>query len=58
MKWMKWIGRSLVERAAATTLLDLQTPGIAGSGSRIYNERIKKIQHLLRVVVEAFVSNA
>jgi len=23
MKWMKWIGRSLVERAAATALLDL-----------------------------------
>ena len=24
MKWMKWIGRSLVERAAAAALLDLR----------------------------------
>jgi hypothetical protein len=24
MKWMKWIGRSLVERAAATTFPDLR----------------------------------
>jgi hypothetical protein len=30
MKWMKWIGRSLVERAAATALPDLRRRYVIG----------------------------
>ena len=60
MKWMKWIGRSLVERAAATTLtrpaqtLCLADKSIAaqlsaGDQAVEINVRTEKFQRLLRM---------